>query len=231
MAKRKQQRKKEEEEVLVDVVEARESAQDFFEENRLWILGGVGILVLIVGGFFAYNQFYKIPKQQEAVEQMAQAQVQFERDSFALALTNPGGGFAGFLDIIDNYGGTPAANLAHYYAGVCYLQLGQYEAAVSYLEDFNAEGELLPITKNGALGDAHAELNNLDEALNYYEKAVGAGENEILTPYYLQKIGMLHERNGNNAEALEAYERIKAEYPNSAQAREVEKYIVRVSPE
>ena len=231
MAKRKQQRKKEDEEVLVDVVEARESAQDFFEENKIWILGGVGVLVLIVVGFFAYNQFYKVPKQQEAVEQMAQAQVQFERDSFALALTNPGGGFSGFLDIIDNYGGTPAANLAHYYAGVCYLQLGQYEAAISYLEDFDAHGELLPITKNGALGDAHAELNNLDEAINYYEKAMDKGDNQILTPYYLQKIGMLHERNGNNAEALEAYKRIKADYPNSAQAREVEKYIVRVSPE
>ena len=48
MAKRKQQRKKEDEEVLVDVVEARESAQDFFEENKIWILGGVGVLVLIV---------------------------------------------------------------------------------------------------------------------------------------------------------------------------------------
>lgn len=230
MAKRNQQRKKDEE-VLVDVVEARESAQDFFEQNRNWILGGIGVLVLVVGGFFAYNQFYKIPKQQEAVQQMAQAQVQFERDSFALALTNPGGGFAGFLDIIDNYGGTPAANLASYYAGVSYLHLGQYEAAISYLKDFKATGDLLPITKNGALGDAYAELNDMDQALSYYEKAANAEDNEILTPYYLQKIGMLHERNGNTAEALKAYERIKNEYPTSAQAREIEKYIVRVSPE
>ncbi len=230
MAKRNKQRKKEDE-VLVDVVEVRESTQDFFEQNRTWILGGIGALVLIVGGFFAYNQFYKIPKQKEAIDQMAQAQVQFERDSFALALTNPGGGFAGFLDIIDNYGGTPAANLAHYYAGVCYLHLGQYEAAISYLEDFKAKGDLLPITRNGALGDAYAENNDLDQALSYYQKAANAEDNELLTPYYLQKIGMLHERNGNSSEALKAYQQIKDEYPASAQAREIEKYIVRVSPE
>lgn len=227
---RRRQKQKQDDEVLIDVVEARDSAQDFFEKNRVLLLIAIGLVVVIIGGLFAYNQFYKGPKQQEAVEQMVQAQTQFERDSFALALTNPGGGFSGFLDIIDNYGGTPAANLAHYYAGICYLQLGQYEAAISYLTDFKAKGDLLSITKNGALGDAHAELNNLDKAMSFYEKAVNAEDNDILTPYYLKKVGMLQENNGNTPEALATYERIKNEYPTSVEAREIEKYIARVSP-
>lgn len=227
MAKRKQAEK---DEVLIDVVDVRDSAQDFFEKNRIWILGGIGALVLIVGGWFAYNQFYKKPMQQEAVEQMFQAQVQFERDSFALALTNPGGGYSGFLDIIENYGGTPAANTAHYYAGVSYLRLGQYEAAISYLSDFNAKGDVMPIMKNGALGDAHSELNDLSKAMSFYQKAVSAGDNELLTPYYLKKVGMLNEKNGNPGEALSAYERIKAEYPTSPEARDIDKYIARVTP-
>jgi len=227
MAKRKQADK---DEVLIDVVDVRDSAQDFFEKNRIWILGGIGALVLLVGGWFAYNQFYKKPMQQEAVEQMFQAQVQFERDSFALALTNPGGGYSGFLDIIENYGGTPAANVAHYYAGVSYLRLGQYEAAISYLSDFNAKGDVMPIMKNGALGDAHSELNNLSKAMNFYQKAVSAGDNELLTPYYLKKVGMLNEKNGNPAEALKAYERIKTEYPTSPEARDIDKYIARLTP-
>ncbi len=227
MAKRKQAEK---DEILIDVVEVREGAQDFFEKYRNFILGGIGALVLVVVGLFAYNQFYKKPKQQEAVEQMFQAQVQFERDSFTLALTNPGGGYSGFLDIIDNYKGTPAANLALYYAGVSYLRLGQYEAAVDYLKDFNAKGELMPIMKNGALGDAYSELNDLDQAMKYYEKAVKAGNNELLTPYYLKKVAMLHEKNGNPEEALKAYERIKNEYPNSPDARDIDKYIVRTTP-
>ncbi len=229
MAKRKQAEKKSDE-VLIDVVEVREGTQDFVDKNRNLILGGLGALVLIVGGWIAYTQFIIGPKQREATEQMFQAQVQFERDSFTLALTNPGGGYSGFLDIIDGYKGTQAANLAKYYAGISYLNLGQYQAAISYLKDFKAKGSVLPIMKNGALGDAYAEENDLAQALSYYKKAVSAGENELLTPYYLKKVAMLNERNGNTNEALKAYQRIKDEYPNAPDAFDIDKYITRVAP-
>ncbi|MFN7119461.1 MAG: tetratricopeptide repeat protein [Saprospiraceae bacterium] len=237
MAKKKQELKKADE-VLIDVVEVREQAGDFFERNRLYVLGGIGLLVLVLGGWFAYNQFYKVPKQQEAVEQMFQAQIQFERDSFQLALINPGGGYLGFLDIIDNYGGTPAANTAKYYAGVSYLHIGQeknnankeFEAAISYLKDFDAKGDVMPIVKNGALGDAYAELKDFSQAMSYYKKAVSSGDNQLLTPYYLKKVGMLNEKNGDAQAALNAYEQIKNEYPNSPEARDIEKYIARVTP-
>ena len=68
---------------LVDVVEVREGAQDFIESNQNYLMGGLLLLVLIVGGIFAYRNFYKAPKAKEAAAQMAQAQYQFERDSFA----------------------------------------------------------------------------------------------------------------------------------------------------
>lgn len=44
---------------------------------------------------------------------------------------------------------------------------------------------------------------------------------------------MLHEKNGNQERALKAYQRIKDEYPDpeaSPDARDIEKYIIRVSP-
>lgn len=229
MAKKKQEVRRADE-TLIDIVEVREQAGDFFERYRTIILGVGSVLLLAIIGWFAYNQFYLKPKQQEAIDQMFQAQIQFERDSFQLALVNPGGGYIGFLDIIDNYGGTPAANLANYYAGVCYLHLGKYDAAVSYLSDFNAKGEVMPIMKNGALGDAHAELNDLSKAMSYYKKAVNAGENDLLTPYYWKKIAMLNEKNGDTDAALDAYEKIKNDYPNAPDARDIDKYIARVTP-
>ena len=227
MARRRKQKKADE--TLVDIVEVREQAQSFMERNQNLVFGIITGIVVLIGGLFAYNNYYKAPLQQEAVSQMSQAQIQFERDSFALALTNPGGGYMGFLDIIDNYGSTEAANLAHYYAGISYLHLGQYEAAIDYLRDYDPEGSITPIMKLGAIGDAHSELGNLEQALTYYNRAVRQGENEILTPYYLKKIGMLHEKNGSYAEALESYRRIMKEYPDSPDGRDIEKYIARVS--
>ena len=118
---RRKRNQKQSDETLVDIVEVRDQAQSFMDANQTYIFGGLVALVVLVGGFLAYKNFYKAPKQQEAVAQMYRAQQRFEQDSFALALTNPGGGFSGFLDIIDEYSGTPAANTAKYYAGVSYL--------------------------------------------------------------------------------------------------------------
>ncbi len=226
MARRKKDQKKADE-TLVDIVEVRDSAQDFLDHNQRYIFGGLTLIVLIIGGYLAYNNFYKKPRQASAMEQMYQAQVQFERDSFALALTNPGGGYEGFLDIVDNYKGTAAANTAKYYAGICYLYLGKYEAAVDYLRDFNAKGDVTPIMKYGALGDAYSELGEFDKALDYYERAVRQKDTGILTAYYLKKLGLLHERNGSFEEAAEAYRQIKEEFPNTPDGRDIEKYITR----
>jgi tetratricopeptide (TPR) repeat protein len=226
MAKRKTSAN---DETLVDIVEVRESAESFVENNQKLIFGALVALVLVVGGYFAYKYLFQIPKQKEAVEQMYKAQEQFERDSFKLALTNPGSGFPGFLDIIDQYSGTPAANSANYYAGISYLHLGEYDAAIAYLKDFNADDEVLPITKFGAIGDAYAEKGDLGQAMSFYKKAVSAGDNEILTAYYLKKVGMLNEKNGDLGAAKQAYEQIQKDYPNSNEGRDIEKYIARVS--
>ena len=226
MARRR--KNKQQDDTLVDIVEVRDQAQDFFERNQNIILGVVFGLVLIVGGIFAYNNFVKKPKQLEAIDQIRQAQMQFEQDSFALALTNPGGGYGGFLEIIDKYGGTKTGNTAKYYAGISYLNLGDFDNAISYLEDFSPSGELLPIMKYGSLGDAYSEKEDFGKAKSNYEKAISTGDNEILTAYFLKKLGLLHEHEGNADKALAMYKQIVSDFPNSTSAQEIEKYIYRI---
>ncbi len=224
MGRRKQTDK---DEVLIDLVETRDSAQSFFEKNQFKVLGGIGILALVIGALVAYFLLYKTPREAKAMSAMYKAEQQFERDSFALALENPGGGFDGFLDIIDNYNGTKAANLARYYAGVSYLNLGLYDPAIDYLKDFSAKGALLPITKLGALGDAYSEKGEFDQAISYYQKAVNASANDLLTPYYLQKLALLSDKQGNSSSAAEYFNRIKEEFPDSEEGSQIDKYIAR----
>jgi tetratricopeptide (TPR) repeat protein len=161
---------------------------------------------------------------------MWQAELQFKRDSFRLALDNPGGGYDGFLALIDKYGGTDAGNLAKYYAGISYLQLGEFDNAIQYLEDFDAKGSVLPAMKFGALGDAYSEKKDFGKALELYEKAADATENAVVAPIYLKKLGMLNELQGNKDAARKAYERIKKDFPNQASTdwREIDKYIYRL---
>ncbi|MEM9991119.1 MAG: tetratricopeptide repeat protein [Bacteroidota bacterium] len=230
MAKRKKKlQAKQQEETLVDIVEARDQAQDFFEQNQNYILGGLLAAVLVFGGIFAYRNFYQAPRQQTAMNEMFQAERQFERDSFALALTNPGGGNMGFLDVMEEYSGTNAANLANYYAGISYLNLGKFDVAIEYLEDYSPAGNVTPTMKYGALGDAYSEKENFDKALSLYKKAASATKNDLLTPYYLKKAGMLSEKLGKTADALANYKKIKAEYPDSPDGRDIDKYIARLN--
>ena len=173
MAKRRstRSRKQENDETLVDIVDAKDSLQESFEKNKGLILGLIAAFVLVVGGYLFYQYGIMAPKEKAVMESMYKAEYQFSRDSFALALENPGGEAEGFLDIIENYAGTEAANTAKYYAGVSYLNLGRFEEAIDYLESYSASGKITPAWKQGALGDAHSELGDFDKALSHYKKA------------------------------------------------------------
>ena len=216
------------EEVTVQEVSAA-PAQPIWEKYPNLLLYIVGAIGLAVGGWWLYKTMIVAPKQKEAVAAMWHAQQQFERDSFRLALENPGGGFDGFLTLADKFGGTPAGNSANYYAGICYLQLGDFDNAISFLEKFDGEGDLLPAMKYGALGDAYSEKGDYGKALDLYEKAANATNNSLLAGYYLKKLGLLNEYQGNKDAALKAYERLHRDFPNpsSQDWREVEKYIYR----
>ena len=159
--------------------------------------------------------------------QMWMAQFQFEQDSFQVALENPGGGYSGFLTIIKEYGGTDAGNLANYYAGICYLNLGNFDAALSFLNDFSPDGVVGPALKHGALGDVYSELNQMDKAKANYKKAAESKENDLLTPYYLKKLALLHETQAEYDQALEIYKQIKRDFPTSNEALSIDKYIAR----
>lgn len=222
MAKRRNQKKQEE--TIVDITDVKVKAQSFIEKNQIAVMGGAAVLVLLFGGYLAFQFLYQKPREKAAVEQMFKAEYQFQQDSFALALENPGGGYDGFLDIIDKYSGTKASNLAKYYAGICYLNLNRFEDAIQYLGSHNSKCHVTCITAPGALGDAYSELGQISKALSSYEEAASC-DNSLLTPYYLNKLGLLNQREGNKDAARKAFTQIKEKYPESTEAEEVDKYI------
>ena len=135
----------------------------------------------------------------------------------------------GFLDIADEYGLTKAGNLANYYAGLCFLYINQYEEAIEYLRNFSSDDIILSTLALGCIGDAFLEMDNLDDALDYYEEAANNVDNDFTTPRYLMKQAMVLEQNKDYNEALGLYKRIKVDYSKSQQAQDIEKYIIKVS--
>ena len=214
------------EEVLIDVAEVGKDAQHWLEVYRKPLLIGVAALALAIGGYFAWKS-YVAGNQKKAVAALWKAEQLFERDSFALALSNPGGGYDGFLDISKKYGSSPAGNTAHYYAGICYLNLGKFDEAIQQLEDFSPSGSVTPTMKYGALADAYSEKKDFAKALKMYKEAATSGGIDDLKAFYLKRYGMLSEVQNDASSALEAYQEIKQKFALTADARDIEKYIAR----
>ncbi len=214
----------------VDNLQELESAltktEQFVEDNSKIISIVVGGILLVVAAYLGFNKFYIQPKEQEANSQMFMAENYFEKDSFNLAI-NGDGNYLGFLDIIDDYGITKAANRAKYYTGVSYLHLGQFEDAIDYLNDFKTDDLLLGPVSEGAKGDAYLELGDNEEALKRYKKAYQMTDNELTTPVYMMKTANLLESMNDLQQAVDLYKDIKAKYPQSTEATNADRYIAR----
>ncbi len=197
--------------------------EQFFEDNQKPILiGFFAVLVLALVGWFYKTQYYE-PLTKEAQDEMFNAQYYFEADSFKLALDGDGMN-SGFLKIIDEYKSTPAGKLAKYYAGVCYLRLGDFNKADEMLSSFSSDDEILNSNAVGLCGDAQVELGNLDKAVSLYNKAVGMN-NKLTAPIYLMKLGAVYEKQGNMQKAVDAYAQVKEKYPQSSLVSTATKYL------
>lgn len=200
-----------------------DQAQEFYEKNRNLIIGG-GVVVLLVIAFFVYRAVQKNQQEKEAAPMMAMPQNYFAQDSFRLALYGDGLN-AGFLQIIDDYGRSSSANLARFYAGVSFLQVGDAGQAIEYLEDYGTSSDMLEARRLEVLGHAYAESGDMEKAAGKYEQAADAIDNGFFTPYYLMTAADAQVYLGNYENALKLYERIKNDYPNSTEAQSIEKFI------
>lgn len=215
----------------VDNLQELESAltktEQFIEDNQKIITYVVGAIILVVAGYLGFSKLYLQPKEDEARSQMYMAEMYFEKDSFNLAI-NGDGNYLGFLDIIEDYGITKSSNRAKYYTGISFLNLGQFEDALDYLNDFKTKDLLLAPITEGAKGDALLELGETDNALKQYKKAYSLSDNEITTPIYMMKTANLLESMDELEDALSLYESIKEQYPESTEGTNVDRFIARV---
>jgi len=209
---------------VIDITETIDKAESYVQENKksLSIIGGA--IVLVVGGYLGYTNFIVKPQEENAQKQMFVAERYFQTDSLDLAINGDGQSF-GFLKIIDEYGSSNSANLAHYYLGVCYLKKGEFEKSIEYLSKYDAEDDVTGAIALGDIGDAHLELGRNDDAMKYYKKAADWDENSFTAPLYLKKTATVYEIQGDYKSALEIYQRIQKDFPASTEGRDIDRLI------
>ncbi len=213
--------------------EIKDKASDLFEEKKNLIFGGIGLILLIVIGFWFYKFQYMAPRSQKADNELYKADQMMERDSFSLALNGKSvagqaGNFIGYLGVIEQYSGTEASNLAHYKAGAACLRMGKLDLALAYLKNYSGPEELQTQAYN-MMGDAASSLNKMDEALGYYKKAANTTDNVSLSLYSLYKAGKLSEHKGDMEAARGFYTQILEKDKEIGERLGVEKDLIRLA--
>ncbi len=203
-------------------------AEEFFSDKRkknITLILGVVIILAVVALFFYRGQLES--KNKEAQAEMFQAIYFYESDSLSKALNGDGLNY-GFIQIVNDYPGTDAANMANFYAGSIYMNLDNYDAAIRHLKNFSASDYVVQARAYSLIGDSYMELGQFDNAVDYYERAVDYKENESYTPVYLQKLAIARENAGQYAAAAEAYGTIIEEYVKSRLVQEAKKQKARL---
>ena len=220
--KKKEQFVKQDEQ-LQEVNEALTGAGKWIEDNSnliSWIVCGIAVVVM---GIIAINNYVIKPKALEASNENAKAVVYFMAGDFDKALNGDDAECIGFEAIADEYH-NQQGKLAALYAGICYYEKGEFEDAAKYLKKFSADDLTIEPAARQLLGDAYVELGEYGKAAKAFESAARTG-NEIIAPMSLKKAGLVYLHEGQNAKAKKCFERIKADFPASQEAQDIDKYI------
>ena len=202
-------------------------AEDFYYKNKNVINIALLVIVVVIGGTFAYNKFIKGPNEKKAQDMVFHAQQYFEMDSFKLALNGDGNNY-GFTQVLDKYGSTKTGELSKYYAGVCYVKLGEFQKGADMLTSFSGGDQIVQAMAYGLAGDAYMELGKTEDGINYYKKAGHYSDNELTAPIYLFRAGLALEKAGKPGDAAELYKEIRTKYPQTNEGREMDKYLARL---
>lgn len=208
----------------VKVEEVISKSEQFVVKNQKTLIIVVAAILVVVLGFFGLRRFYFQPRQEKANDAIFAAEQYLAQNDYKTALEG-NDKHAGFLEVVDRYGNTKAGKRAKYEAGLCYLHMGNYENAAKMLKSYKGKDTFTPILAKLAEGDAECELGNNANALKLYNQAAKMDDNFITTPMALFKTGMIEIMQGNGENAKAAFQKIKEQYPESTEYRDIDKYI------
>ena len=209
--------------------EALSKSEQFFENNKKTIFGCLIAIIVIIAGGMLYNAKVAQPRQIRAAEAIFPGETYFVNGDYNSALEGDAYGFEGFVELSKQYKNTKAGKLAGLYAGLCYAQLDNMEEAEKYLAKFKGNDQMVAPAALGALANCYATAGENSKAAATFEKAAKKADNNLLSPYYYFQAGLIYEAMDKPAQALKTYKMIKAQYPESIESQDIDKYIARLT--
>lgn len=200
-------------------------------KNQKYIFILIATVSIFILGFLGFKKYISEPKEVDAMNEMFTSQKHFgeavisDSDSlFKLSVVGDGKNY-GSTQISENYPGTKAANLSNYQTGMSYLNMQNYAKAIEYLDKFSSDDEITGPLAKGGIGDAFCQLEQFEEAYDYYVQAFELKTNSFTTPMFLLKAGQIALKIGETKKALNHFNQIKFDYPDSKEANNIDAFV------
>ena len=207
---------------------AQTQGENFFEKNSKMVVVAIVVVFALAAAIFGYKKVIVEPRMNKAQEMLFEAQYKFEAHNadYALAL-NGDANTPGFAQVVEQYGNTPAGNLARMYAAACSLRLGELEQAQTYINSFKSvkgvPGAIINAMAIGIKGDIAVENGDNAKAAKLFEQAAKSSDNDFTTPMYLRKAALAYKAMGEAAKADALLKTINEQYPASYDVRDSQK--------
>jgi len=203
------------------------SGQDIksqFKQNKTlrMMTIGIGSVIVLVLGYFAYKQFVHLPADEKSKDAYYTGLIYASKDSTDAAISE-------LSRVVKKYDGKSGGELAQFTLARQYMQKGEFKKALNELEGVNVDDLFISVYTIGLQGDCYSELGKYAEAMDLYEEAANKNENEKTSPEYFFKAALCAEELKNNEKALEFYTKIKDNYLNFSNTKMIDKYIARIS--
>lgn len=199
-------------EVFKDLDRGALDTERFIEKHAKTLLSIFGALVVLVLGYFAYQQFYIGPKNAEATLSYLAAQKNLSDGKEELALGGKTAANPGYLGTYNEYSGTEVGKLSAYNAGLLKFRAGKFQEAYDLLDKFSSDNKTLMALKYGAMADCQANLNKNDDALSLLDKASSVSDDPYTSYYFTRKAGLVSLALKKNAEAKKYFSSIEEKY-------------------
>ncbi|MCG8578129.1 MAG: tetratricopeptide repeat protein [Flavobacteriales bacterium] len=201
--------------------------ESFIDKYQKPLIFGLIGIVVVIGGIIGYQKLIAEPHEEESQDAYWNAFYDFQNGDTTGVVINGTDTYMGMEEVASDYSGTSGGNIASYVLAITAMEAGDFEGALTYLDDCEFEDVMIGTLVIGMKGDCNVELGNYEEAASFFEEAAAREENEFTSPMFLKKAGLTYEELGQNDKAVEMYQKISDEWPTTKEGLEIQKYLVR----
>ncbi len=203
-------------------------AYNFFIENQVKILIGIGVVALIVVAVVLLSN-KKSNDTQTASSLLAKIMPVYDSGQFQQAIdgvkaTNT----IGLKEIVDNYGSTEPGETAKILLANSYLGVNNTEAALENFEDYSGSNDLFKATALAGEAAYYEFKNENQKAAELYKQAANITNVNPANADYLLRAGINFLKADKKEEAKVLLKSIKKDYRATTAAQEVDKYLIQV---